>query len=141
VTPTPTPTAAQQYPSATGERASVPGDVQLTALQSEPAPLDYVVPQSAVVRVKSVHALFTDNGAGGDWLPAVQLISDSGHTIAIASDQGAKVTAGGDAHGSFFPGAAKGAASSTPTGAGVAVAEMWFSQPQFADPMVSVPAG
>lgn len=91
------------------------GDVQLTALQSEAAPLDYVVPGSAIVRVKSVRALFTDNGAGGDWLPAVELISDSGHIIATASDQGSKVTAGGDAAGSFFPGVKHAAAAASTT--------------------------
>lgn len=89
----------------------MPGDVQLTALQIEPAPLDYLVPGSAVVRVKSIRGEFTDNGALADWLPAVQLISDSGHVIATASDQGAKVTAGGSADASFFPGAAKAAAA------------------------------
>lgn len=93
--------------------AALPGDVQLTAFQVEPAPLDYLVPQSALVRLKSVRAEFRDNGAAGDWLPAVEIVSDSGHVIVTASDQGAKVTAGGDSDASFFPGAAKGAAAST----------------------------
>src|SRR5437879_5125566 len=82
----------------------MPGDVQLTSLATKAAPLNYRVPGAAMIRVKSVRAEFTDNSASGDWLPAVKLISDSGHIIATASDQGAKVTAGDDAEASFFPG-------------------------------------
>ena len=47
----------------------MPGDVQLTAQQVAAAPLTYTVPDSALVRLKAVNALFTDGGAAGDWLP------------------------------------------------------------------------
>jgi hypothetical protein len=92
------------------------GDVQLTALQTHAAPLDYIVPGSALIRVKSIRGEFTDNGAAGAWLPAVQLISDSGHVIATASDQGASVAAGGSADASFFPGVKASAAASSSGG-------------------------
>lgn len=112
------------------------GDVQLTALQQSAAPLDYVVPGSALIRVKSIRGEFTDNGAGADWLPAVQLISDSGHIIATASDQGSKVTAGGAADASFFPGAAKAAAAST-SGSAISYAR-GYSNHSAGDPNISV---
>lgn len=80
------------------------GDVQLTALAIESAPLTYTVPLSAEVLLKSVRAEFDGSGAAGSWLPAVQIVSDSAHIVATASDQGAVVSAGGSADGSFFPG-------------------------------------
>lgn len=86
-------------------------DVQLTQLDVAAGHSDYVVPASALVRLKSVRGEFQDNGAGADWIPAVQLISDSGHVIATSSDQGSKVTAGGDADASFFPGVKPAAAT------------------------------
>lgn len=117
------------------------GDVQLAALATESAPLDYVVPSSAVVRLKSVHALFDGSGAAGAWLPAIELISDSGHTIALASDQGVSVAAGGSADVSWFPGV-KHAQTATPSsGAAPSVATFYRSVFLEGDPPLSVAAG
>jgi len=98
----------------------MPGDVQLTAQQVAAAPLTYTVPDSALVRLKAVNALFTDGGAAGDWLPAVVLVSDSGHVVARAVDQGVKITAGDDAEVSWFPGVRAAAAATPSTGGGLA---------------------
>ena len=88
-------------------------DVQILATGSQAAPLDYVIKDTVVLQPKMVQALFTDNGAAGDWLPAVVLISDSGHVLGRATDQGVKVTAGSDASVSWFPGVKHAAAVSS----------------------------
>jgi hypothetical protein len=84
------------------------------------APADYAVPARAQIRLHTVQAEFVDNGAGGDWLPAVVILDQAGHVIARAVDQGVKVTAGSDAEVSWFPGvkhAAAGASVIFPTSA------------------------
>jgi hypothetical protein len=65
---------------------------------------DYTLPESMGFRLKAVNATFADNGAGQAYLPAVVLISDSGHVIAHAVDTDVSVAAGGSAETSFFPG-------------------------------------
>src|SRR5207253_5999333 len=84
------------------------------------APLRYKVPGASVIRIKQVHVHYTDNSAGGDWLPMVRIVSDSGHTMGQAADQAVKVTAGDDAAVTFHPGvkhaAAAAAAGVTPVG-------------------------
>ena len=99
-------------------------DVQILATGEQAAPLDYVIKDTVVLNLKAVSALFTDNGAGGDWLPSVVLLSDSGHVIARASDQGVKVTAGNDAEVSWFPGV-KPSAAATPAGGTAVFARAW----------------
>lgn len=84
-------------------------DVQILRAPTTSVPSNYVLPDSAELRLKAVYAEFTDNGAGADWLPCVTLISDSGDVIGRAVDQGVKVTAGSDADVTWFPGV-KGAA-------------------------------
>lgn len=90
----------------------MPDQQQIFAGAIEAAPKDYTVGDNVELTLISVHAEFRDSGAAGDWLPAVQLISDSGHVIDTAAEQGVKVSAGGDADGSFFPGGVVAAASS-----------------------------
>ena len=91
-------------------------DSALLAAGGADAPLSYTVPGLSVIRIKQAHVSYVDNGAGGDWLPAVRIVSDSGHRMGTASDQGVKVTAGNDADVSFFPGVKPAAAAVTPTG-------------------------
>jgi hypothetical protein len=93
----------------------VPTDTQIPQSQVAAAPADYLVPPSVELLLKAVRAEFTDNGAAGDWLPCVTLLSDSGHPIVDCSDQGVKVTAGSDAQVSWFPGV-KAAAAGAFTG-------------------------
>ena len=88
-------------------------DVQILATGADPVPLDYVVKDTVVLQPKMIQALFTDNGAGADWLPAVVFISDSGHVLGRAVDQAVKVTAGDNAEVSWFPGVKHGGATPT----------------------------
>jgi hypothetical protein len=94
-------------------------DSAILAAGGADAPLSYVVPGSAVITIKQIHVKYVDNGAGGDWLPAVRIVNDAGHTMGTAADQGVKVTAGSDADTSFFPGVKHAAAA---TGASLDVA-------------------
>ena len=72
------------------------------------APKDYSIPPSQQIRLLSVRAEFHDNGAGGDWLPALEILDNNGNVLVTAADQGVKVTAGSDADVSWFPGVKKG---------------------------------
>ena len=106
-------------------------DVQLTSLQVGDGHNDYVVPPSALVRLKSVRAEFRDNGASGNWLPVVTLISDSAHAIADAIDHSAQVTAGGDANASFFPGGRSGVVASSGGGGSAYAQGLYEGSPPF----------
>jgi hypothetical protein len=79
-------------------------DVQIFRGAQGDVPVEYEIPASAEFILKTVTAEYTDNGASGDWLPGVTIVSDSGHVIARAVDQAVKVTAGQDAEVSWFPG-------------------------------------
>lgn len=79
-------------------------DTQIVSSADHAAPKDYTIPGNAELILRAVQATFTDNGASGDWLPCVTLITDSGHTIARAIDRGVVITAGSDASVSWFPG-------------------------------------
>ena len=72
------------------------------------APKDYAIPPSQEIILLSVTAEFIDNGAAGDWLPAVVILDNNGNALCRAVDQGVKVTAGGDAEVSWFPGVKPG---------------------------------
>lgn len=110
-------------------------DVQIVNSRVSAAPNDYVVKPSASFILKAVNATFTDNGATVDWLPCLTLISDSGHVVARAVDQGVKVTAGQAAEVSWFPGVkAKGAAAVG--GAGAA----WFYASRGANQLIPATA-
>jgi hypothetical protein len=99
----------------------MPRDVQIVRSAADDAPKDYRIPKDAEVVLRAVHATFTDNGAGTDWLPCVTLLSDSDHKIAQALDRSVKVTAGDDAEVSWFPGV-KPTGVSTPASTSVAIA-------------------
>ena len=81
------------------------------------APKDYSIPQAQQIRLLSVTASFTDNGAAGDWLPAVVILDNNGNALCRAVDQGVKVTAGSDAEVSWFPGVKHAAAAAASTSA------------------------
>lgn len=100
----------------------MPGQQQIFAGSIEAAPKDYTVAANVELTLRAVNANFTDNGAGEDWLPAVVLISDSGHIIARAVDQGVTVTAGGDAEVSWFPGVKHAAGAAVSPAAWMTVA-------------------
>ncbi len=87
-------------------------DAALVATGAGNAPLSYLVPGATAIRIKQVHVQYVDNGAGGDWLPAVKIVSDSKHLMGTAADQAVKVTSGSDADVSFFPLRRRGVAGS-----------------------------
>lgn len=76
-------------------------DVQIIAVNAQPTPLDYVVAGAQEIVPKAVYASFDGSGAGGDFLPVLQIISDSGHIV--ASCPAAKVAAGASADVTWFP--------------------------------------
>src|SRR5438309_1208219 len=95
----------------------MPRDTQILRSAVAAAPKDYTIDKNVELTLRSVHAQFKDNGAASDWLPCVDLISDSGHTIARCSDPAVKVTAGDDAEVSWFPGVKPAAAATASGGA------------------------
>lgn len=90
-------------------------DTAILAAGGANAPLTYKVPGAAILTIKQVHVKYIDNGASGDWLPAVRIVNDAGHTMGTAADQGVKVTSGSDADVSFFPGVKHTAAATVLT--------------------------
>lgn len=89
--------------------------VRSTAIEA--APKDYSIPAAQQIRLLSVRASFTDNGAASDWLPALQILDNNGNVLVTAADQGVKVTAGSDADVSWFPGVKVAAAAAASSGA------------------------
>lgn len=99
----------------------MPRDTQIFSGADHAGNSDYLLPGNSEIEVLAVNATFVDNGAGVDWCPAVVMFSDSGHVIARAMLPDVKVTAGGSAEASFFPGVKPGSVS-TPASTSVAVA-------------------
>ena len=102
------------------------------------APKDYSIPNAQQILLLSVRASFTDNGAAGDWLPALQVLDNNGNVLVTAADQGVKVTAGSDADVSWFPGVKHTAAAST--GGGISYAR-GYSNNSAGDPNILVNNG
>lgn len=95
----------------------MPEQQQIPVPQVVGAPSVYTLGPNVELILEAVTAEFRDNGAAADWLPTVELVSDSGHLIARAADQGVKVTAGDDADVSFFPWLAQAQTASSGGGA------------------------
>lgn len=82
------------------------------------APKDYSIPLAQQIQLLSVRAQFLDNGAGGAWLPALQILDNNGNVLVTAADKAVSVTAGSNADVSWFPGVKPQAASAV-TSSGV----------------------
>lgn len=117
----------------------MPRDTQIFSGADHAGNSDYTLPGNSEIAVLAVNATFKDNGAGADWCPAVVMLSDSGHVIARAMLPDVKVTAGGDAEVSFFPGV-KPSALSGAAGA-VAYTRGLYSHGLLGDPPFTVTAG
>lgn len=76
--------------------------VQLAIGDVQPAPLDYVVPGAQEISPVAVNATFDGTSAVTAWLPALELISDSGHVIS-RTFPASSVAAGGTAEVTFAP--------------------------------------
>lgn len=93
-------------------------DVMIVRDGGDDAPFDVTLPQGAALQPVAVNAAFDGTGAGGDFIPAVVLLSPSGVVIARAADPANVVSAGSSAEGSWFPGVKNAAAGVTPSGGG-----------------------
>jgi Concanavalin A-like lectin/glucanases superfamily len=76
--------------------------LQLSVPQVAAAPLDYVVPGAQLIELVALNAVFDGSGAAAAFLPAVEIISDSGHTVS-RSIVDTQVAAGGSAEVTFAP--------------------------------------
>lgn len=56
-------------------------DTQINPLGTANAPADWVLPDTALVTIGAVFAHFDGNGSSGPFVPTLQIISDSGHTV------------------------------------------------------------
>lgn len=79
------------------------------------APKDYVVAANVSLRLKAVGATLNGVGAGGPFLPAVQLVAPDG-TVMWTAVPAAPIAAGGTAVVSWFPGGNVDEDAATPTG-------------------------
>ena len=52
-------------------------DVQIVRPEVSDVPAEYLLAPAAEFVLKTVNAAFTDNGAATDWLPCVEIVSDS----------------------------------------------------------------
>lgn len=77
-------------------------DVQILAPGVQAAPLDYTVQAGQEILLKSLFASFDGSAAASAFLPAIQILSDSGHVVGTYITQ-ATVAAGGSADVSFGP--------------------------------------
>lgn len=104
-------------------------DTQFHALPTKAAPNDWVLPASLEMTLKAARALFDGTGAGGAFLPALEIISDSGTPVGTYV-AGTAVSAGSSADVSFAP-FLKGATAS----GGSQVFPSWtFWSPVWTDP-------
>lgn len=90
-------------------------DVALVAGGAVEAPLTYVVPGAQEIIIKSIIASFDGSGAGGDYVPTLQILAPNGMILASCPVATA-VVAGASADVSWFP---RGGLTSSTTQASV----------------------
>lgn len=104
---------------------------QYVPLGTVGTPASWTIPPSLELAVQAVFASFDGTSAAGSYLPTLQILSDSGHTV-VEIPQDASVAAGSSVSaswGSFLRGATAAAASSV----GIPYAQMSASSATFAD--------
>jgi len=77
-------------------------DVQILGSGAKAAPLDYTLPLGSELLLKAVRADFDGSAAATAFLPALEIISDAGHSVGLYPTDVA-VAAGGSASVSFAP--------------------------------------
>lgn len=77
-------------------------DTQVNPLGTVAAPADWVLPDAQILTLGALFAHFDGSGAAGAYLPTVQIISDSGHTV-LEVAQTAVVLAGLSVEASWAP--------------------------------------
>lgn len=68
------------------------------------APKDYTIPGAQQIRPLSIRASFDGTGAGGAYLPAVQILDNNGNVLSTHADPNVSVAAGASADVTWFPG-------------------------------------
>jgi len=77
-------------------------DTQTIPLGTEDTPADWTIDTAHVYTLGAVYAEFDGTGAGGDFIPVLEVISDSGHkVVAVPGDD--TVTAGDTAQQTWAP--------------------------------------
>lgn len=105
----------------------MPRDRQILVAGTAPVPLEYMVPNAVELIPRSINATFDGSGAGGDFLPTVEIVSDGGVVVArVPTD--ATVAAGGSAEVTFAP-FLRSRATSTPGGLVVPAASIELTDP------------
>lgn len=77
-------------------------DRQFDPLGTVPSPADWTLPPSLQVLLKNIYASFDGTGAAAAFLPCVEIISDSGHTVGTYPTS-TQVAAGASADTTWFP--------------------------------------
>ncbi len=77
-------------------------DTQIAPLGTVTAPADYTIPNAQEITLAAMFAHFDGSAAGTSWVPTLQIISDSGHTI-LEVPQDASVAAGSSVEASWAP--------------------------------------
>lgn len=77
-------------------------DSQFNPLGSVAAPADWTLPPSLNLQLKNVYASFDGTSAAGSFVPCLQIVSDSGHTVG-SYPCASTVAAGGSADVTWFP--------------------------------------
>lgn len=79
-------------------------DVQIVAAASSAAPKDYDIPQTNDLQLIECYAEYDGSSASTEYLPALEIISDSGHTVGIHPFIGStNPAAGASVTASWFP--------------------------------------
>jgi hypothetical protein len=107
----------------------VMADISILDQSVHAAPKGYTVKGAQEIRIKSVTGSFDGTGAGGSWIPAVQIVDPSGFVVLTAVAD-STLAAGASADVSWFPGVA-------PSGSGGIAGVTW----EHNDALVAVEPG
>lgn len=90
-------------------------DTQYAPLGTVSVPADWTIPPSLEIILKTARATFNGASAAAAFRPAIEIISDSGHSVGLYMTD-TDVAAGNSAEVSFYPFRSTQAASSQPVG-------------------------
>jgi hypothetical protein len=101
------------------------GDQQILVTGKATVPASFTVPGNGQIQPKTIFASYDGTGAGGNFLPAIKIISDGGETVGVFPTS-TTVVAGASADVTWFPGVeATGTPASTTTPAASALVEQF----------------
>lgn len=79
------------------------GDAPIVASAVGTVPVDYQVPGSQEILLKSVSAIYDGSGSAAAWFPCLEIVSPAG-TVMLSAVSAQQVAAGASADVSWFPG-------------------------------------